>query len=301
MNVLESLSEDGRPLLRSIDQSDRDQASGHPQDLVKIFTETVQGLVRSSPRTARPNVSNINTLMSVFDPETTRIDEWLRKVDEWSQVFGWSEQETACYALQQLRGAAKVWYDGLSSIVRSWPEWQCLLRETFLPVRDMHTLLQNLLFYTADCANSYYEYTFRKLAMINNLKLNFDELDIINLIMGGINDSQIKFSVKTANITNAGQLASYLKMFDRVKSPSNSRLTNNFRAPENHNNASVVSTTAVCYHCKHRGHKRRFCPYYNLNHKNRTDVSTNFPRSSSPHRLTTSPNSSPTKLRALEI
>jgi hypothetical protein len=170
------------------------------------------------------------------------------------------------------------YYEGLPSVNRSWTEWKQLLKQAFLPVPDIHSLLGKLLQFTSNNAPSYYEYTFQKLSMINSLKLNFDDRNVINLIMGGIDDNNIKFAVQTANIVNPGQLATYLKLFDTANSSTMRNNNNpntaplpcpiNAKSSEMSPNYTNYKNTLLCYYCKKSGHKRRACFAFRRNKNN---------------------------------
>lgn len=64
---------------------------------------------------------------------------------------------------------------------------------------------------------SLYEYVFEKLALIHKLKLPISDEDKVNLILGGIDDEQIKFAVEATKIKNPAVLASYFKTVDNKK------------------------------------------------------------------------------------
>jgi hypothetical protein len=83
------------------------------QDLVRIFTDIIQGMaMKNTGQTVRPHVtlSFLNNVVTAFDPATTKIDEWLLKVDKWAILLNWSDSEICCFALPKLVGAAKIFF-----------------------------------------------------------------------------------------------------------------------------------------------------------------------------------------------
>lgn len=118
-------------------------------------------------------------------------------------------------AVNKLRGTAKQWYD---SFVKNescwaawkWKEWRDKISFTFQIRRNMHSLFRDVL----DCkpiqGQSLYEYYFEQKSKIDKLRLNFTEVDVISLIIGNINDSNISASVEAGNITSCDKLASFL-------------------------------------------------------------------------------------------
>jgi hypothetical protein len=122
---------DGRssytPPLRDLETVLARQRSSHPslpsevgmnrtsetQDLVRIFTDTIQGMAtKNTGQTVRPHVtlSFLNNVVTAFDSATTKIDEWLLKVDEWAMLLNWSDPEICCFALPKLASAAKIFF-----------------------------------------------------------------------------------------------------------------------------------------------------------------------------------------------
>jgi hypothetical protein len=133
-----------------------------------------------------------------------------------------------------------------------------------------------------------------KLSMINSLKLNFDDRDVINLIMGGIDNNNIKFAVQTANIVNPGQLATYLKLFPTANSSTMRNNNNpntaplpcpiNAKSSENTPNYTNYKNTLLCYYCKKPGHKRSayFAFRRNKNNDHSNEQSQDHRRSGAP-------------------
>lgn len=74
-------------------------------------------------------------------------------------------------------------------------------------------MLLKIINYKPSDAKDLYEYSFQKLAVINSLKLSFSDEDKVNLILVAISDRQMRFSVKTAGITNSAVLANHLKSY----------------------------------------------------------------------------------------
>jgi hypothetical protein len=64
---------------------------------------------------------------------------------------------------------------------------------------------------------SLYEYVYRKLAFVHKLKIPLTGEDQVNLILGGITDERIRFSVDTANITDPHVLANHFRLMSDQK------------------------------------------------------------------------------------
>jgi hypothetical protein len=79
-------------------------------------------------------------------------------------------------------------------------------------VGNLHDALTDMMACVPGRSERLYEYVYRKLAFIHKLKLPINDEDKVNLIMGGINNDQVKFSVGMAGITDPHELANHLKL-----------------------------------------------------------------------------------------
>lgn len=68
--------------------------------------------------------------------------------------------------------------------------------------------------YKPNPQQSLYEYYFKKLALIHQMQIPLSGSDQVNLIMGGITNAHIKFSVETAEISDPAILTQRLKMLE---------------------------------------------------------------------------------------
>jgi hypothetical protein len=170
---------------------------------------------KSLPETLERQVS-LNTSLQVniiaeFNPLNGDIEEWLNSVDECATMYRWSDSLTSYLALGKLRGPAETWYRGLPTRMFAWPEWRQMLAENFAVKRDLHRALQIMMDCKPKARQSLYEYTYEKLALIHKLKLPLSGADQVNLIMSGINDKQIRFTVEAAGIKSPSELAKHFR------------------------------------------------------------------------------------------
>ncbi|EFA11803.1 Retrovirus-related Pol polyprotein from transposon 297-like Protein [Tribolium castaneum] len=132
----------------------------------------------------------------------------------------WDEKTTIHLALNKLRGPAADWFRGLPSRIFAWLQWKEMLIQNFLPKRNLHKELENMMTCVPRIGQSLYEYAFKKLALINKLKLGITPHDKVNLIISSIPDEQVKFTIETAGISDPSVLATHLKMLDEQKEDS---------------------------------------------------------------------------------
>jgi hypothetical protein len=238
----------------------------------------------------RPGVSNVSTVANIieeFNPMNKNVDEWINAVDEFATIYGWDDKTISHLALSKLRGPAAVWYRGLPTRLFTWPDWCQMLRSNFKPKRNLHHALKTMMACVADEGASLCEYVYKKLALIYKLKLPLTGADQVNLILGGIQNEQIIFSVETAGVTDPHDLARHFRNLDekRTETPSRykinktiSKLTDNIRpatpktaitttATVSNVNAPTINRHTdsgrfplICYICHKSGHIRRNCP-----------------------------------------
>ncbi|KYB26212.1 hypothetical protein TcasGA2_TC033893 [Tribolium castaneum] len=158
-----------------------------------------------------------------------------------------------------------------------------MILSNFKTKRDLHGFLVTMINYVPEEGQSLYEYVYKKLALIRKLKLPLTDEDKVNLIMGSIQDQQIKFVVETANIKSPQELANHLRNLQtnaRVKTPVASSSFKNkqttvdskkyytqhsqqsmYHRPNNNksqNRSTEIKST--CFKCGEVGHFQRFCP-----------------------------------------
>ncbi|KAJ8940661.1 hypothetical protein NQ314_010637 [Rhamnusium bicolor] len=147
----------------------------------------------------RPNIGmSVRDIdITDFNPMFHDINEWISKIDEHAVIW-----------------PAETWYKSLQTIPKSWREWKSLLATTFPSTRDLHSLMTEMLLFKPKANQSLYEYCFEKLSLIRRMNLNLSGSDEVNLIVGSLDNQNVKFAVKAACITDPSKLAVYLKSFD---------------------------------------------------------------------------------------
>lgn len=198
-----------------------------------------------------------NAIIPEFNPLLHNVDEWLNSIDEFAHMYQWDDKTTSHLGLIKLRGPAEVWYRGLPTKLFSWPEWKSMLLENFKPKRNLHKSLQEMMACVPKPGASLYEYLFEKLSLIHKLKIGLSDEDKVNLIMGGINDERIRFSVETANIRNPAVLASHFKTME-IRHDSGKQNLNKLSTSSTNENSQ--GQNKYCGNCRKRGHFRRECP-----------------------------------------
>jgi hypothetical protein len=231
----------------------------------------------------------LSNIVGEFNPLESNVVDWLNAVDEYAVIYNWDDQLTSHLALSKLRGPAEVWYRGLPTRLFTWREWRDMLLTNFQPKRDLYRDLKEMMNCVPLPLESLYEYVYRKLAFVHKLKIPLTGEEQVNLILGGITDERIRFSVDTANITDPHVLANHFMLMSDQKNtqtkynPIASKQSREYRVTTERKNANLdggtrntdeTITSAAptssnrntsgseinCFYCHKRGHIRRECP-----------------------------------------
>lgn len=179
------------------------------------------------------------------------IVSWLHAIDEYALMYNWSDRATCHLALSKLRGPAETWYHGLPTRNFKWSEWKEMLMEHFKPKRNLTQAMINMLACKPKSHNDMYEYVFEKLTYIHKMRIPLTDADKVDLIMGGIDDPQIKFAVEVAEIKDPAILARH---FRTIQSSSGGPTTSSMFTQRNSSRP-----IPKCYYCKNRGHMQKDC------------------------------------------
>lgn len=202
-----------------------------------------------------------------FNPVVDNVNEWIERVDERVNVYRWDDINTCHLVINKLKGPAEKWYRSLATLPKTWAEWKIILANTFPPTRDLHLLMTKMLALQPKSNQSLYEYCYEKLALIKKMNLNLSGVDEVNLIIGGLENSNAKFAVKAANIDDPSKLAVYLKAFEPPVTDLKINKHNPVSATNVKTQVELVERNrnklrhiTKCYNCNRPGHKQYDCP-----------------------------------------
>ncbi|KAG0426410.1 hypothetical protein HPB47_026477 [Ixodes persulcatus] len=202
--------------------------TGDLSGLQTIVQEAVQAAVRGAvagmadllrPATQhthdpRPPAES-GKLVPVFNPVTNpvqTVEHWIRKVDELSAIYSWTEIQTACFALTKLEGIAKTWYDGLVSVQRSWLEWKLELKKAFPPVVNLQRRHQEMEARRKLQNETVEQYFHEKLSLARLCQLPEDQ--IVDYVITGISDEALVRSLSVVKFSTPEDLLECLKRLD---------------------------------------------------------------------------------------
>lgn len=228
------------------------------------------------PNSDSDKFPNLNVVPD-FDPlnKEQTVDNWIHKVDECAQIYGWSDRQIVHYAMPKLVGIAKTWYQGLPSLLYTWTEWQVKLRESF-PTRENYAdLLSEMLNKRARYGESLDLYYYSKMNLLNRCDITGKRA--VDCLLAGIDDRNVRVGGQSAEFKEPEQVLKFLKSIKVGQDKTNNDSSRNRDIEKRHNNRSNnnsdrlinkpstsqrpnPNTNGACYNCNEKGHPFFRCP-----------------------------------------
>ncbi|KAL1481482.1 hypothetical protein MTO96_034453 [Rhipicephalus appendiculatus] len=196
-------------------------------DMAAVLQATVQAAVReaingiahlqSQQTAAMPVIGTGETsrLIGLFDPtssDSPTVDAWIRRVDDLAEVYRWTDRVTSCHALAKLHGPAKMWYDSLQSVNKTWLEWKVELKRAFPTTAGMqrlHREMEDRIYKRGEPIECYY---YDKLAKAR--RCNLSEEACIEYLITALNNQDTIRAISTRTYDSPEELLCCLKRLE---------------------------------------------------------------------------------------
>lgn len=192
-----------------------------PESNNLLLQQLVSALQSGGARGNAPtHVQGAQSIITEFDPnlKSQTMKDWIAKINESAEIYGWSEQQTIFYALPKLKGLAKKWYDGLTSVKFSWAEWQQKLLRAFPCDQNYADLLSEMLNRRSRRNETLVEYYYDKIMLVNRCQLKGRQA--VDCIAHGIYDFNIRMNVQGAQYDDPEQVLNYFRNISNNKTDS---------------------------------------------------------------------------------
>lgn len=178
--------------------------------------------------------------------------------------------------MPKLGGHARKWYEGLQTILLTWPEWQERLSKAFPSESNYGALLSEMLDRRMKLGETIDEYYYDKMVLLNACSI--DGKKAVDCLVYGIDDRTIRASASSARCHDPEDLLKFLKDLCRetnssrfvkrsilANAPSGSALNDKyFKCNKSGHRAaqcrSRMTNDIFCFNCKEAGHISVKCP-----------------------------------------
>lgn len=237
------------------------------ENILNQLISALQGRtnVRSNYST---HVQGSQNVITEFDPtsKSQTINDWLAKINESAEIYGWTEQQTIFYALPKLSGLAKKWYDGLTTVKFTWNEWQQKLLTTFPSDQNYADLLVEMLNRKSRRNETLVEYFYDKIMLINRCQLKGRQA--VDCLSHGVYDNNTRINIQGAQFNDPDQVLNYFRNISHNirernyidnsrKNPETQE--NKFKGSNDFSTNRKIPQTITCYNCREVGHTVANC------------------------------------------
>ncbi|XP_026325029.1 uncharacterized protein LOC113234017 [Hyposmocoma kahamanoa] len=187
---------------------------------------------------------------------------WITKVEECAEIYGWDDKETIHYALPKLTGVAKSWYQGLPTLLFTWPEWKKKIIESFPCREDYAELLTEMLTKRVKYGESLEHYYYAKVNLLNRCKIY--KKKAVDCILYGLEDRAVKVGAQAAQFTEPEQVLKYFRSVkvgqNRDRDPrDSSRIRIDRKTFTTFKPGTSKENGITCYNCGELGHRSSKC------------------------------------------
>lgn len=152
------------------------------------------------------------------------------------------------------------WYEGLSSVLFSWDEWQVKLRAAFPSEENYGQMLTDMLAKRARFGDSLEEYFYDKIALVNRCGIIGKRA--VECILHGIDDRSVRLGAEAVQYEDPDKLLAYLRNARNIKPFQSNR--KQFKGqpsskPQESNNKPGNKGPIRCFNCRKEGHYTSQC------------------------------------------
>lgn len=213
---------------------------------------------------SKPSSNDEDIALPVFDPEKNDCGaaSWCDSIEPLAKDLKWSSIKTAARAGKALKGSALSWFESWAPTEgRTWEKFRSDIIDAYPEKKNLSERLARAVLFTSDASESYSEYVREKLRLLRNTKISFTELQLIELICGGINDTNVKLASLNSNINTTSALIALLSSYTKSKKRplENIEKDRNSGAGFSGVKRTRYNSDKKCYLCDQLGHIQSQC------------------------------------------
>lgn len=222
------------------------QPNDNPRSVFTPAQELIEAIKSINPMRSQ------NYFVSSFDPSIHDIDDWCKEVERVKFSNGWDDYECLSRVATCLKGDARTWINEWVSNDRTWRNFVKEFRSLCPRRLNYANILYSVMSTNSDKYATYAEYARRTMLRLKVVKGLSEEL-ILQIIIRGINDAQVRAAASNANLTTEN-IVSFLTIY--VKPNCNKPEIRTFGSNKRN---MPISSDKKCYTCGQLGHKSFHC------------------------------------------
>lgn len=194
---------------------------------------------------------NFGDLVPEFDPAKALIpsEKWLSNIENLATLYVSNEKVLLHHAMLKLRGAAKFWFDGLTTgRDLTWSSFKNSLMAAFPSLTDEADIHFLLMKRYQKINETFEEYFYEMIAIARRGKIS--DAAIIKYVIMGILNADLRKSLSVSQIFSLDDLLGRVKWAENFKNQDPAR-NSNTSAPGGTANRR---TTPKCFNCNQLGH-----------------------------------------------
>ncbi|KAK9702530.1 Zinc knuckle [Popillia japonica] len=184
--------------------------------------------------------------------------QWIRTVENLTQIFKWDDRTLLFNAIAKLSGAAKMWFEGGKEGIIDWNTFKERLILDFPTAVDDADIHFELSKCKKRVDESYEHYVYSMKAITS--KGNLSEKAIIKYIVAGMNDKDLSKMLAMSGPCDVQDLLTKIKNYESTMQNVHTKPHAYTKSVTNLPDNKKTENDKKCYNCNEYGHISLKCP-----------------------------------------
>ncbi|BES94514.1 Hypothetical Protein NTJ_07326 [Nesidiocoris tenuis] len=218
--------------------------------------------------TSRPKTEVVD--LPHFNPDKNDSSKWLLELEKLKSEFQWSDTYLLSIVGRYLLHSSHSWFELWAPDIRNWECFKRDFKEAFPLKRNLGKLLEDAASFNSLRTSTYETYVHEKLSLLRSLRTSWSESDLVELIIHGISEPDVRIACIHRNCSSIPDLLSFLSGFPNPFRPNkrendspgtsyDSSLKRRRQLSIDDRSAPLLSNKQ-CHLCFRFGHIRNQCP-----------------------------------------